>query len=136
MSNIHPGVPKYPPQEMSGVPLETSRGDSEVFISEECFKVDVPTGTDEPPPKKIKEEPGKLMRYSNWEKEMWKKEAEKGELYLCAEPKDKLFAPHPKSWAIRYRKKESSEAEKVAAAIVSQDIVTIEEEGEDDELDD
>ena len=91
MSHTHPDVPKYPPQEVSGVPIETSGGDSEVFISEEHFEV--LTETNEPPPKKIKEEPGKLMSYSEWEKEVWKNEAEEGELYLCAEPKDKPFAP-------------------------------------------
>ena len=56
-------------------------------------------------------------------------------MYLRAEPKDPL-APRPKTAAIRYRKIETSEAEKVASAIVSQDIVTIQEEGQDDEFDD
>ena len=127
MLHTHPDVPKYPQQEMSEVPLETSRGDSEVFISEECFEVEILT--DEPPSKKIKEEPEKLISYLEWEKEVWKKEAQEGELYLCAEPKDHPFAPHPKTMAIRYRKKGPSEAEKVAASVVSQDIVTIQEEG-------
>ena len=45
MSHTHPDVPKYPPQEISGAPLESSKGDSEVFISEERFEVDIPTGT-------------------------------------------------------------------------------------------
>ena len=103
MSHTNPEVPKYPPQEISGVPLESSKGDSEVFISEEHFEVEVPTGTSEPPAKKIKEEPSALLTYSEWEKEMWKKEAEKGDLYLYAEPKDP-FAPHPKAVTIRYRK--------------------------------
>ena len=66
---------------------------------------------------------------------MWKKEAEKGDLYLCAEAKDP-FAPRPKAVAIRYRKREATKAEKVASAIVSQNIVTIQEEGQDDEFDD
>ena len=65
---------------------------------------------------------------------MWKKEAEKGDLYLCAEAKDP-FAPCPKAIAIRYRKREATEVEKVTSAIVSQDIVTI-QEGQDDEFDD
>lgn len=73
------------------------------------------------------------MTYLDWEKEMWKKEAEKEELYLCTEPKDKPFTPRPKAVAIRYRKWESSDTEKVATEIVSQDIVTIQEE--DDEFD-
>ena len=63
---------------------------------------------------------------------MWKKEAEEGELYLCAKPKDNPSAPRPKVAAIRYKKKEATEAEKVASAIVSEDIVTIQEEGQDD----
>ena len=73
MSSIHPEVPKYPPQEISGVPLEISKGDSEVFISEEYFEVGILSSTDEPVPKKSKEEAGKLMTYLNWEKEVWKK---------------------------------------------------------------
>ena len=89
---------------MSSVPLGSSKGDSEVFISEECFEVEVPTGASKPPLKKIKEEPSAFLSYSEWEKESWKKEAEKGELYLCAEPKDP-FAPRPKAVAIRYRKR-------------------------------
>ena len=56
------------------------------------------------------------------------------ELYLCAESKDP-FAPHPKVVAIRYRKREAAEAEKVASAVVAEDIVTIQEEGQDDEFD-
>ena len=135
MSHTHPDVPKYPPQEISGAPLESSKGDSEVFISEERFEVEVPTCTSEPPAKKIKEEPSALLTYSEWEKEMWKKEAEKGDLYLCVEAKDP-FAPRPKAATIRYRKREATEVEKVASAIVSQDIVTIQEEGQDDEFDD
>ena len=135
MSHTHPDIPKYPPQEISGAPLESSKGDSEVFISEERFEVEVPTCTSEPPAKKIKEEPSALLTYSEWEKEMWKKEAEKGDLYLCVEAKDP-FAPHPKAATIRYRKREATEAEKVTSAIVSQDIVTIQEEGQDDEFDD
>ena len=134
MTHAHPDIPKYPPQEMSSVPLGSSKGDSEVFISEEHFEVEVPTGVSEPPLKKIKEEPSALLSYSEWEKESWKKEAEKGELYLCAEPKDP-FAPRPKAVAIRYRKREATEAEQVASAIVSEDIVTIQEEGQDDEFD-
>ena len=130
MSHTHPNVPKYPPQEVSGLPLEPSSG--EISISEERFEVQVPTSTSEPPPKKIKEEPSALMMYSEWEKEMWKKEAEKGELYLCAEPKDNPFAAHPKAVAIRYRKKGATKVEKVASAIVSENIVTIQEEGQDD----
>ena len=148
MSHTHPDVPKYPPQEISSVPLGFSKGDSEVFISEERFKVEIPTGASEPPLKMIKEEPSALLSYSEWEKESWKKEAKKGELYLCAEPKDP-FAPHPKVVAIRYRKREATEAEKVAiryrkreamevekvaSAVVSEDIVTIQEEGQDDEF--
>ena len=86
----------------------------------------------EPPAKKIKEEPSALMMYLEWEKEMWKKEAEKGELYLCAETKDNPFAPRPKAVAIRYRKREVTDAEKVTSAIVSEDVVTIQEEGQDD----
>ena len=132
MSNTHPDVPKYPQQSMSGVPLEPSRGDSEVFISEVCFEVEVPTSTSEHPPKKIKEEPSNIMSYSKWEKEMWKKEAKKGELYLCAEPKDNPSTPCPKAVAIRYRKRGPTKAEKVASAIVSEDVVTIQEEGQDD----
>ena len=135
ISHTHPDIPKYPPLEISSAPLESSKGDSEVFISEERFEVEVPTGTSKPPAKKIKEEPSALLTYSEWEKEMWKKEAEKGDLYLCAEAKD-LFAPRPKTAAMRYRKREATEAEKVASAIVSQDIVTIQEEGQDDEFDD
>ena len=126
---------KISPQEISGAPLEPSKGDSEVFISEEHFEVEVPTGTSKPPAKKIKEEPSALLTYSEWEKEMWKKEAEKGDLYLCAEAKD-LFTPHPKAAAIRYRKREATEAENVTSVIVSQDIVMIQEEGQDDEFDD
>ena len=129
MTHTHPDIPKYPPQEMSSVPLGSSKGDSEVFISEECFKVEVPTGVSEPPLKKIKEEPSAFLSYSEW-----KKEAEKGELYLCAESKDP-FAPRPKVVAIRYRKREATEVEKVASALVSEDIVTIQEEGQDDEFD-
>ena len=135
MSHIHPDVPKYPPQEISGAPLESSMGDSEVFISEEHFEVEVPTGTSKPPAKKIKEEPSALLTYSEWEKEMWKKEAEKGDLYLCTEAKDP-FAPHPKAAAIRYRKREATKVEKVTSVIVSQDIVMIQEEGQDDEFGD
>ena len=134
MTHTHPDVPKYPPQEMSNVPLLSSKGDSEVFISEECFEVEVPTGVSEPPLKKIKEEPSTLLSYSEWEKESWKKEAEKGELYLCVEPKDP-FAPRPKAVAIRYRRREATEAEQVASAVVSENIVTIQEEGQDDEFD-
>ena len=134
MTHTHPDVPKYPPQEMSSVLLGSSKGDSEVFISEEHFEVEVPTGVSEPPLKKIKEEPSALLSYSEWEKELWKKEAEKGELYLCAESKDP-FAPRPKTVAIKYRKREATEAEKVASAVVSEDIVTIQEEGQDDEFD-
>ena len=134
MTHTHPDIPKYPPQEMSNVPLGSSKGDSEVFISEEWFEVEVPTGASEPPLKKIKEEPSALFSYSEWEKESWKKEAEKGELYLCAESKDP-FAPRPKAVAIRYRKREATEAEKVASAVVAEDIVTIQEEGQDDEFD-
>ena len=63
---------------------------------------------------------------------MWKKEAGKGELYLCAEPKDNPFAPRPKALAIRYRKKGVSDAEKVASAIVTEDVITLQEEGQDD----
>ena len=44
-------------------------------------------------------------------------------------------APRPKAVAIRYRKREATEVEKVASAIVSEDIVTIQEEGQDDEFD-
>ena len=55
-------------------------------------------------------------------------------MYLCAEPKDP-FAPHPKAVAIRYRKREATEAEQVTSAVVSEDIVTIQEEGQDDEFD-
>ena len=134
MTHTHPDVPKYPPQEMSSVPLGSSKGDSEVFISEERFEVEVPTGVSEPPLKKIKEEASALLSYSEWEKESWKKEAEKGELYLCAQPKDP-FVPRPKAVAIRYRKREATEAEQVASAAVSEDIVTIQEEGQDDEFD-
>ena len=64
--------------------MEPSTG--EISISEEHFEVHVPTSTSEPPAMKIKEELSAIMTYSEWEKEMWKKEAEKGELYLCAEP--------------------------------------------------
>ena len=128
MTHTHPDVPKYPPQEMSSIPQESSKGDSEVFISEECFEVGVPTSVNESPLKKIKEEPSALLSYSKWEKGSWKKEAEKGELYLCAEPKDP-FAPHPKAVAIRYRKREATEAEKVESANAAEDIVTIQEEG-------
>ena len=99
MTHTHPNVPKYPPQDISGLPTEPSTG--EITISEERFEVQIPTSTGEPPVKKIKEEPSALMSYSEWEKEMWKKEAEKGELYLCAEPKDNPFAPRPKALAIR-----------------------------------
>ena len=134
MTHTHPDIPKYPPQEMSSVPLGSSKGDSEVFISEEHFEVEVPTGVSKPPLKKIKEEPSTLLSYSEWEKESWKKEAEKGELYLCAEPKDP-FTPRPKAVAIRYRKREATEVEKVTSPIVSEDIVTIQEEGQDDEFD-
>ena len=134
MTHTHPDVPKYPPQEISSVPLGSSKGDSEVSISEEHFEVEVPTGVSKPPLKKIKEEPSALLSYSEWEKESWKKEAEKGELYLCAEPKDP-FAPRPKAVAIRYRKREATEAEQVTSAVVSEDIVTIQEEGQDDEFD-
>ena len=133
MTHTHPDVPKYPSQEISSIPLGSSKGDSEVFISEERFKVEVPTGASEPPLKKIKEEPSALLSYSEWDKESWKKEAKKGELYLCPEPKDP-FAPHPKVVAVRYRKREAMEAEKVVSAIVSEDIVTIQEEGQDDEF--
>ena len=73
MSNTHPDVPKYLPQETSGIPLGASKEDSEMFISEECFEVEVPTGTSEPPAKKIKKEPSVLLNYSEWEKEMLKK---------------------------------------------------------------
>ena len=83
MSHTHPKVPKDPPQEVSGLPLEPSS--SEISISEECFEVQVPTSMSEPPAKQIKEEPSALMTYTEWEKEMWKKKAEKGEFYLCAE---------------------------------------------------
>ena len=83
MSHTHPNVPKYPPQEVSGLPLEPPS--SEISISGECFEVQVPTSMSEPPAKKIKEEPSALMTYTEWEKEMWKKEAKKRELYLCAE---------------------------------------------------
>ena len=134
MAHTHPDVPKYPPQEMSNVPLGSPKGDSEVFISEERFEVEVPTGASEPPLKKIKEEPSAFLLYSECEKESWKKEAERGELYLCAESKDP-FAPHPKAVAIRYRKQEATEAVKVASAVVAEDIVTIQEEGQDDEFD-
>ena len=130
MTHTHPDVPKYPPQEMSNVPLGSSKGDSEVFISEERFEVEVPTGASKPPFKKIKKEPSALLVYTEWEKESWKKEAEKGELYLCAESKDP-FAPCPKAVAIRYRKWEATEAEKVVSAVVAEDIVTIQEEGLD-----
>ena len=119
MYNVHPDVPKHPPQEMPEGPLEASKGDAEVFISEEHFEVSVPSSTDEPPAKKIKEEPGKLMTYSDWEKQMWEKEAEKSELYLCSEPKDKPFTPCPKALAMRYRKKEPTVAEKVAAELLA-----------------
>ena len=126
MTHTHPDVPKYPRQEASGLPLEPSTG--EISISEERFKVQVPTSMSEPPAKKIKEDLNALMTYSEWEKEMWKKEAEKGELYLCAKPKDNPFAPRPKVVAIKYRKKEVTEAEKVTMAIVSED-VTIKKKG-------
>ena len=138
---VRPHVPhssrctKVSPQDISSVPLESSKGDSEVFISEERFEVEVPTGASEPPAKKIKEEPSALLSYSEWERDQWKKEAKKGELYLCAEPKDP-FTPRPKTAAIRYRKREATEAEKVASAIVSEDVVTINEEEQDDEFDD
>ena len=122
MTHTHPNVPKYPPQDVSGLPTEPSTG--EIAISKERFEVQVPTSTGEPPVKKIKEEPSTLMSYSEWEKEMWKKEAEKGELYLCAEPKDIPFAPRPKALAIRYRKRDTEKA-------ASEDIVTIQEEGQD-----
>ena len=72
MTHTHPDVPKYPPQEMSSIPLGSSKGDSEVFISEERFEVEVPTGVSKPPLKKIKEEPSALLSYSEWEKESWK----------------------------------------------------------------
>ena len=130
MTHTHPDVPKYPPQDVSDLPSEPLTG--EISISEECFEVQVPTSTSVPSAKKIKEEPSALMMYSEWKKEMWKKEAEKGELYLCAKPKDNPFAPHPKAVAIRYRKREVTDAQKVASAIVSEDIVTIQEEGQDD----
>ena len=123
MTHTHPNVPKYPPQNVTGLPTEPSTG--EITISEERFEVQVPTGTGEPPVKKIKEEPSALMSYSEWEKEVWKKEAEKGELYLCAEPKDNPFAPRPKALAIRYRKRDMEKA-------ASEDVVTIQEEGQDD----
>ena len=135
MSHTHPDVPKYPPQEITSVPLGSSKGDSEVFISEERFEVEVSTGASEPPAKKIKEEPSALLSYSEWQRDQWKKEAEKGELYLCAEPKDP-FAPWPKTAAIRYRKREATEAEKVTSAIVSEDVVTINEEEQEEEFDD
>ena len=123
MTHTHPNVPKYPPQNVTGLLTEPSTG--EIAISEERFEVQVPTGTGEPPVKKIKEEPSALMSYSEWEKEVWKKEAEKGELYLCAEPKDNPFAPRPKALAIRYRKRDTEKA-------ASEDVVTIQEEGQDD----
>ena len=123
MTHTHPNVPKYPPQNVTGLPTEPSTG--EIAISEERFEVQVPTGTGEPPVKKIKEEPSALMSYSEWEKEVWKKEAEKGELFLCAEPKDNPFAPRPKALAIRYRKRDTEKA-------ASEDVVIIQEEGQDD----
>ena len=123
MTHTHPNVPKYPPQDVTGLPTEPSTG--EIAISEERLEVQVPTGTGEPPVKKIKEEPSTLMSYSEWEKEVWKKEAEEGELYLCAEPKDNPFAPRPKALAIRYRKRDTEKA-------ASEDVVIIQEEGQDD----
>ena len=133
MSHTHPDVPKYPPQEISSVPLGSSKGDSKVLISEECFEVEVPTGASKTPAEKIKQEPSALLSYSKWEREQWKKEAKKGELYLCAESKDP-FIPRLKMAAIRYRKREATEAERVASAIVSEGIVTIDEEEQDDEF--
>ena len=61
MSHTHPNVLKYPPQEVSGLPLEPSTG--EISISEERFdvQIQIPTSTSEPPAKKIKEEPSALM---------------------------------------------------------------------------
>ena len=118
-----PKCPEISPQDVTGLPTEPST--SEIAIFEERFEVQVPTSTGEPPVKKIKEEPNALMSYSKWEKEMWKKETEKGELYLCAEPKDNPFAPRPKALAIRYRKKDTEKA-------ASEDVVTIQEEGQDD----
>ena len=67
MTHTHPNIPKYPPQNVTGLPTEPSTG--EITISEERFEVQVPTGTGEPPVKKIKEEPSALMSYSEWEKE-------------------------------------------------------------------
>ena len=123
MTHTHPNVPKYPPQDVTSLPTKPSTG--EIAISEERFEVQVPTSTGEPPVKKIKEEPSTLMSYSEWEKEVWKKEAEKGELYLCADPKDNPSAPRPKTLAIRYKKRDTEKA-------TSEDVVTIQEEGQDD----
>ena len=57
-THTHPNIPKYPPQNVTGLPTEPSTG--EIAISEERFEVQVPTGTGEPPIKKIKEEPSTL----------------------------------------------------------------------------
>ena len=118
---------------MSNIPLGSSKDDSEVFISEERFEVEVPTGASEPPRKGLRKSKALFWHIPNGKKESWKKEAKKAELYLCAEAKDP-FAPHPKAVAIRYRKREASEAEKVASAVMADDIVTIQEEGQDDEF--